>query len=142
MTAPMPGRSASGIVAIVVHAALVIGVAVTTGVLVVLRARVAGTLRADHPLVLLGVAFAVAGLAVVLVPILLRRIEPRPPEMDEGEWWARTLPKAIAVWAAGDVAGLTGAAFYLVTGQAAALLVTAVGLAILIFTSPGRLRER
>ena len=89
---------------------------------------------------MIGLVLGVA--AVVEAPLLMRRVERRSSEMDEGEWWKRVLPWAVLVWFVGDVSATISAILYMLAGQAVLLLVTALGLGILIFASPGRLRDR
>jgi hypothetical protein len=52
------------------------------------------------------------------------------------------LPRALAVWAIGDVVGMFGAVACLLTGKVAAFTVTAVALAIFVLTNPARLQDR
>jgi hypothetical protein len=144
VSGPVPGSPRPGLVPSIVHGAILAGVVLATVVFVVVRGPFG--VRPEAPAAAQRFAvtavLTIAAVAAVVTPLLLQLVERREPGTDEGGWWQRVLPRAVVVWAVGDLAGLSGAALYFITGRAIALLATLVGIAILTLTAPGRLRDR
>lgn len=82
-----------------------------------------------------------AGATLVFVTVRRRLPERRTAESEE-EWWRANLPAALTLWATAEGAALVGAVFHLVTGSPTALAGTALGLALLAFSTPTSLANR
>jgi hypothetical protein len=79
----------------------------------------------------------------VLVFISVRhRLPERRAGESEDQWWRANLPAALTLWASAEGVALVGAVFYLVTGAPTALAATALGLALLAFSTPSSLVNR
>ena len=82
-----------------------------------------------------------AGATLVFVTVRRRLPERRTTESEE-EWWRANLPAALTLWATAEGTALVGAVFHLVTGSSTALAGTALGLALLAFSTPATLANR
>ena len=136
MTGPTPIARAIRIV----HGALVSGVVLAGGAFfVLLRARGQG-LGLDPAL---GIAFAAAGIGLVLVAasVLRRRVPERSPQQTPDAYWAaaQTRGPVIVLWAVTEGAGLVSLIGYVLTGATAPLAAAAVAIATLILYRPGSL---
>ena len=85
---------------------------------------------------------AAASGAVLVFVTFRRRLPVRRTGESEDEWWAANLPLALTLWATAEGAALVGAVFYLVAGHPTALAATALGLALLDFSTPSALATR
>jgi hypothetical protein len=137
-----PSGPPAGAIAVLLWAALLLGVVIGTGLCVYLHPRFVPLHHPVNTTTLVAAALVLAGLAASAVLPLLRRIEPRGRDEDIGQWWARMLPRALAVWAVGDVVGMFGAVACLLTGKVAVFAVSAVAVAIFVLTNPARLQDR
>ena len=142
MSDARPSGPPAGAIAILLWAALLSGVAITTGLCVFLHPRYVGLRHPPNAIALLTWLTVFTGLGASAVPPLLRRIAPRGSGEDVGQWWARMLARALVLWAVGDGVGLFAAVVYLMTGHAAAFAATAVSVAIFVLTNPARLQGR
>ncbi len=115
---------------------------ITTGLCVFLHPRYEPLRHPVNTTTLVAAAIAFAGLGASVVLALLRRIEPRGSAEDVGQCWVRMLPRALAVWAVGDVVGMFGVAAHLMTGHVAVFAATAVSLAIFVLTNTALLQDR
>jgi len=85
---------------------------------------------------------AVAAGAVLAFISMRRRLPERRAGESEDQWWQANLPVALTLWATAEGAALIGAIFYLVNGSPTALAATALGLALLAFSTPAALVRR
>jgi hypothetical protein len=85
---------------------------------------------------------AIAAGATLVFITVRRRLPARRAAESEEEWWRANLPAALTLWITAEGAALVGAAFYLVTGSPTALAGTALGLALLAFSTPASLANR
>jgi hypothetical protein len=85
---------------------------------------------------------AVAAAAALVFIAVRRRLPDRRSGQSEDDWWRANLPAALALWATAEGAALVGAVFHLVTGSPTALAATALGLALLAFSTPTGLANR
>ena len=91
---------------------------------------------------LMSVALAIAAAAALVFVTVRRRLPERPSGQSEDDWWRANLPAALTLWATAEGAALVGAVFHLVTGSPTALAATALGLALLAFSTPTGLANR
>lgn len=85
---------------------------------------------------------AVAAAAALVFITVRRRLPERRSGQSEDDWWRANLPVALTLWATAEGAALVGAVFHLVTGSPTALAATALGLALLAFSTPTGLANR
>jgi hypothetical protein len=85
---------------------------------------------------------AIAAAAALVFVTVRRRLPERPSGQSEDDWWRANLPAALTLWATAEGAALVGAVFHLVTGSPTALAATALGLALLAFSTPTGLANR
>jgi hypothetical protein len=85
---------------------------------------------------------AVAAGATLVFVTVRRRLPTRRASESEEDWWRVNLPAALTLWATAEGAALVGAVFHLVTGSPTALAGTALGLALLAFSTPTSLVNR
>jgi hypothetical protein len=85
---------------------------------------------------------AIAAGATLVFITVRRRLPERRSTQGEEEWWRANLPAALTLWATAEGAALVGAVFHLVTGSPTALAATALGLALLAFSTPSSLAGR
>lgn len=85
---------------------------------------------------------AIAAGATLVFMTVRRRLPERRATESEEEWWRANLPAALTLWATAEGAALVGAVFHLVTGSPTALAATALGLALLAFSTPTTLANR
>jgi len=85
---------------------------------------------------------AVATAAALVFITVRRRLPERRSGQSEDDWWRANLPAALTLWATAEGAALVGAVFHLVTGSPTALAATALGLALLAFSTPAGLANR
>ena len=91
----------------------------------------------DLVLVFRIVALAELVIAVILIRMVRRRMEPFALGGDEVAWWRAHMAQAIIVWALAEGAVLLGAIFWLLTGDLVLLAgVAAVALALLVMNHP------
>jgi hypothetical protein len=88
------------------------------------------------------VPLAVAGAAVLVFISVRRRLPERRTGETDDQWWQANMPSAIVLWATAEGAALVGAVFYLVGGSPTSLAATALGLALLAFSTPSSLAGR
>ena len=125
----------------IVHAMLVVGVAVILIVLGVVRSVVALEPMSDlvpiFRLVALGVL--VAGYLVMRV---LRAGIPALGSGDSSAWWTEHGRRALMLWVVAEGIAVAGAVLWLVTGDALLLVgVSGVAFALVLMNRPGRLVE-
>ena len=87
-------------------------------------------------------ALAIAAGAMLVFITVRRRLPERRASETEEEWWQANLPTALTLWATAEGAALVGAVFHLVSGSPTALAATALGLALLAFSTPASLVDR
>ena len=87
-------------------------------------------------------ALAIAAGATLVFITVRRRLPMRRASETEEAWWRINLPAAITLWATAEGAALVGAVFHLVSGSPTALAATALGLALLAFSTPASLAGR
>jgi hypothetical protein len=85
---------------------------------------------------------AIATAAALVFITVRRRLPERRSGQGEDDWWRANLPGALTLWATAEGAALVGAVFHLVTGSPTALAATALGLALLAFSTPTGLANR
>jgi hypothetical protein len=85
---------------------------------------------------------AIATAAALVFITVRRRLPERRSGQSEDDWWRANLPAALTLWATAEGAALVGAVFHLVTGSPTALAATALGLALLAFSTPTGLANR
>ncbi|HEX9580469.1 MAG TPA: hypothetical protein VF970_05120 [Gemmatimonadales bacterium] len=125
----------------VVHTGLVAGV-VIFGLLAVLLAQ-----RSAPPLVGLRLPLRVAGLLelaflIVAGTLVRRTVVPPARGADRHAWWMTTGPRVILLWALAEGTALLGCVFwYLSRDPVLFAALTGVGLAVLVWSGPGRMTE-
>ena len=128
----------------ILHGAIVVGLLALLGVFYVLARStpLSPTPFAEGADVVLRLVGAGLGVGVLIAARALRRqMIPLEPHGDEAAWWQTYLPRAIAIWAIAEAAGIAGGVFWWVSGDAVlGLGLGGVALAILLWTSPARLR--
>ena len=87
-------------------------------------------------------ALAIAAGATLVFITVRRRLPMRRASETEEDWWRTNLPAALTLWATAEGAALVGAVFHLVSGSPTALAATALGLALLAFSTPASLAGR
>jgi hypothetical protein len=87
-------------------------------------------------------ALAIAAAATLVFITVRRRLPVRRASETEEDWWRTNLPTALTLWATAESAALVGAVFHLVSGSPTALAATALGLALLAFSTPASLTNR
>jgi hypothetical protein len=87
------------------------------------------------------IPLAIAAGAVLVFLTVRRRLPERRSGQRADEWWRANLPVAVTLWATAESTALVGAGFYLVTGAPSALAATALGLALLAFSTPSSLSD-
>ena len=87
-------------------------------------------------------ALAIAAGATLVFITIRRRLPARRASETEEEWWRANLPVVLTLWATAEGAALVGAVFHLVSGSPTALASTALGLALLAFSTPASLTAR
>lgn len=123
-----------------IHAALCAAVVLMTGLAIALRR--AGAFPPTALPAWTGYLAPAIGTVLAAAALLLRdRLPPRGTG-DPEAWWRAALPAAVPGWALADGAGMLGAVFHLVTGDAAALAASGVGLLALAIARPGALEAR
>jgi hypothetical protein len=125
------------LVARILHGGLTAGLVLFGAACYVLRGgRPPGALPAFIPWIPLGLAAVVFPVAVTMRSRLFDDTTTAP-----GDWWKAHLTHAILLWSLFEGPALFGAAVYLASGGIAALVATAVGLALLLLHAPDRLSD-
>jgi hypothetical protein len=140
---PVLNAERVGTVARVIHGAIVGGLAVAFAVFLYLQSRAALEFpdRASNLLRLIG--YAILASAVLASLVMRGRITPPGSGETVNEWWTVNLEKAVVCWALAEGGGLAALILGWVIGDTTLLaLGTAVGLALLFVTRPGRLQAR
>lgn len=139
MSAP-PGPSAAR-TALTIYLSMIGAVAIALVMSVSLRAAHVFPPGGDSP-VFGSLPLAVAAGAVLVFVTLRRRLPERRSGQSEDDWWRANLGVALTLWASAEGAALVGAVLHLVTGNPTALAATALGLALLAFSTPSSLANR
>ena len=86
--------------------------------------------------------YAVFGVAAVMFAGALL-LSSRLPHNDRNldSWWQENIGRALLIWAMVEGPALLGAVAYLLSRDITALLVPAVGLALLVLLGPGKLEQ-
>jgi hypothetical protein len=140
---PVLNSERVGTVARVIHGAIVGGLAVAFAVFLYLQSRASLEFpdRASRMLRLIG--YGILASAVLASLVVRGRIEPPSSGDAVNEWWTVNLEKAVVCWALAEGGGLAALILGWVIGDTTLLaLGTAVGLALLFVTRPGRLQTR
>ena len=119
----------------IVHAALIAGVVLFLVVALVVRRGVEPP--AGPPLHLF--LFAAAGPVLLLALVMRSRIPVRSAAQPLDAWWREHYAQAIVVWSLIEGASFLGIVAFWLTGRAAPLAATGVGLLLFLATSPRRL---
>jgi len=140
---PVLNAERVGTVARVIHGAIVGGLAVAFAVFLYLQGRASLELpdQANNLLRLIG--YVILASAVLVSLVVRGRITPPGSGEAVNEWWTVNLEKAVVCWALAEGGGLAALILGWVIGDTTLLaLGTAVGLALLFVTRPGRLQAR
>jgi hypothetical protein len=132
----MPNLTASPArTARLIHFALMGSVTMASLVLALLPAQTAPV----SPLFL----YAVFGVAAVLFAgaLVISTRLPHEGNPAPDPWWSQNLPRAIMVWALLEGPSLLGAVAFMLTRNAATLIVPAIGLVLLVILGPSRLEQ-
>lgn len=118
-----------------IHRALLGGTVLFTGLVTVVL---------PHPPVLsqpalLYVPFALAAVLFAGSLFIRSRIPALRPGESEDDWWRANLTIGIMIWTLLEGPSLFAAVMFLISGNAVTLVVTAIGVALLIFSAPARL---
>jgi hypothetical protein len=136
-----PSGPSSARTALFIYLSMIVAVALALVTSVALQAARVFPSGASSP-VFDVMPLAVAAAAVVVFITVRRRLPERRPGQSEDDWWRTNLPVALTLWATAEGAALVGAVFHLVTGSPTALAATALGLALLAFSTPTTLANR
>jgi hypothetical protein len=132
-----PAKPGSARIARLIHLALLGGTILFTGLVVVVL---------PHPPTLSQpalryVPFALAAVLFAGSLFIRSRIPPLRPGTNEDDWWHANLTIGIMIWTLLEGPSLFAAVMFLISGNTLTLVVTAVGVALLVFTAPARLVE-
>lgn len=135
-----PGRV--GLIAKVIHFAMVAGVTLFFAIILYLRSVLLGSnplgAESARTLRIVGYLFVAA---TVLIPYLLRgRIRPPDRGADLNRWWGSSLAAALTVWAVAEGGGLAALILGAIVGDTTLLaLGAAAALAVLFVNRPAAL---
>lgn len=132
-----PANPGSARIARLIHLGLLGGTILFTGVVAVVLPRPA---KLSQP-ALLYVPFALATVLFAGSLFIRSRIPALRPGENEDDWWRANLTIAMMIWTLLEGPSLFAAVMFLISGNAVTLMVTAVGVALLVFAAPARLVE-
>jgi hypothetical protein len=103
----------------------------------------AGSTGTEHSArIVVVIALAAAGLAMVVSLILRGRLGSLQASAGRDAWWTANLGRAVALWSLAEGAGLLAGVAYFLTGNLpATLLAFAVAILLLLMYAPSRLGE-
>jgi len=130
-----PAKPGSARLARLIHLALLAGT-------VLFSAVVAVVLPHPPPMrqpFLLYIPFVLAAVLFAGSLFLRSRVAPLQSGQSEDDWWGANLTIGIMIWTLLEGPSLFAAVMYLISGNVLTLVVTAVGVALLVFTAPGRM---
>lgn len=86
--------------------------------------------------------YAVFGVAAVMFAgaLMLSSRLPRT-DTDPDRWWKQNIGRALLLWAMIEGPSMLGAVAFLLTRDITALVVPAIGLALMVLLGPGRLEQ-
>ena len=137
-----PPAPSSARIALVIYLSMIAAVAIALVMSVSLQEMRMFPPGGASPMVFASVPLAVAAGAVLVFISVRRRLPERRTGETEDAWWNANLPLALTLWATAEGAALVGAVFYLVAGSPSALAASALGLALLAFSTPSSLSNR
>jgi hypothetical protein len=136
-----PSGPSSARTALFIYLSMIVAVALALVMSVALQAVEVFPQAPSQPVFdVMPLALATAAALVFLA--VRRRLPERRSGESEDDWWRANLPAALTLWATAEGAALVGAVFHLVTGSSTALAATALGLALLAFSTPTALANR
>ena len=139
---PPAAPVSTAISARIIHAALVLGVMMFTGV-----AWYVGTVSSmpvsalpDRRVLYLGL-FVVSAVLFGAAMYTAARLTPAGPALSQDEWWKANLGRAIAIWALVEAPALLGTLAFLLTNDFRTLIAPFTGLLLFVNYRPSRLAE-
>jgi hypothetical protein len=122
------------------HGAIFIGLVMITAVFAFLVYRADTPMLVSQPLLGLGLAVAGLGVLAVAVVILRPRLPKRGNDQSPEDYWDMGMRRRVLmVWVTVELAGLSAAMGYLLSGEQAALVVAVLAISTMGWFRPGRL---
>ncbi len=139
-SAPEPEEADT--VAKIIHGAIIGALVVAFAIFLYLQRAVGLDFPAQAARALRFAGYIVLAAAVLGSLFVRGRIKPPAPGTDVGRWWTDVMPQAVVVWALAEGGGLTAIVLgWIIDDMTLLALGTAVALALLFVTRPGRLRS-
>jgi hypothetical protein len=131
-----------GIIARIIHAALVFGVMLFWGTAWYVGTRTSMPVSAlpDRKILYLGL-FVFSAVLFGAAMYTAGRLTPPSTGMSQDDWWRANLGRAIGIWALVETPALVGTAAYLLTHDFRTLVAPFTGLLLFVNYRPSRLAE-
>lgn len=126
----------------IIHAALVLGVMLFTGIAWYIGTDSSMPVSAlpDRRVLYLGL-FVVSAVFFGAAMYTAARLTPVGPALSQDEWWKANLGRAIGIWALVEAPALFGTLAYLLTSDFRTLIAPFTGLLLFVNYRPSRLAE-